>query len=55
MFMSVLQNRLANTYCNGPLPFNGQLVTDIIFAVTDADIVSVATAMHCDWVEAFHR
>jgi hypothetical protein len=33
-------------YCNGPLPLNGQLVTDI---------VSAATAMHCDWVEAFHR
>jgi hypothetical protein len=34
------------TYCNGPLPLNGRLVTDVI---------SAATAMHCDWVEAFHR
>jgi hypothetical protein len=42
-------------YCNEPLPLNGQLVTDVISAVTDADIVSAATAMHCDWVEAFHR
>jgi hypothetical protein len=24
-------------YCNGPLPLNGQLVTDVISAVTDAD------------------
>jgi hypothetical protein len=32
--------------CNGPLPLNGRLVTDVI---------SAATAMRCDWVEAFHR
>jgi hypothetical protein len=28
------------------LPLNGRLVTDVI---------SAATTMHCDWVEAFHR
>jgi hypothetical protein len=48
-------NPLHLKYCNGPLPLNGQLVTDIVSAVTDADIVPAATAMHCDWVEAFHR
>jgi ABC-type enterochelin transport system permease subunit len=54
----------SDMYCNGPLPFNGQLVTDIVSvvtdadivsAVTDADIVTAATVMHCDWVEAFQR
>jgi hypothetical protein len=43
------------SYCNGSLPSNGQLVTDIVSTVTDANIVSAATAMHCDWIEAFHR
>jgi hypothetical protein len=33
-------------YCNGPLPFNGQL---------NADIVTATTVMHCDWVEVFQR
>jgi hypothetical protein len=28
---------------------------DIVSAVTDADIVTEATVMHCDWVEAFQR
>jgi hypothetical protein len=42
-------------YCNGPLPFNGQLATDIVSVVTNADIVTATTVMHCDWVEAFHR
>jgi hypothetical protein len=46
---------ISSTYCNGPLPLNGQLVTDIVSSVTGADIVSAATAMHCDWVEAFHQ
>jgi hypothetical protein len=26
-----------HAYCNGPLPLNGQLVTDVISAVTDTD------------------
>jgi hypothetical protein len=42
-------------YCNGPLPSNGQLGTDIVSAVTNADIVTATTDMHCDWVEAFQR
>jgi hypothetical protein len=42
-------------YCNGPLPFNGQLVTDIVTAVTNSSVVTAATVMHCDWVEAFYR
>jgi hypothetical protein len=42
-------------YCNGPLPFNGQLDADIVSAVTNADIVIATTVMHCDWVEAFQR
>jgi hypothetical protein len=69
-------------YCNGPLPLNGQLVTDVISAITDrrlsnytqrievtvvtntsvsrntvtnSSVVSTATAMHCDWIEAFHQ
>jgi hypothetical protein len=69
-------------YCNGPLPLNGQLVTDVISVVTDrrlsnytqrievtvvtntsvsrntvtnSSVVSAATIMHCDWIEAFHQ
>jgi hypothetical protein len=37
-------------YCNGPLPLNGQLVTDVIFAVTDTDshpITRNGWAKHC--------
>jgi hypothetical protein len=51
----VLSMFVEATYCNGPLPFNGELVTDFVSAVTDADIVTAATVMHCDWVEAFQR
>jgi hypothetical protein len=28
---------------------------DLVSAVTNADIVTATTVMHCDWVEAFHR
>jgi hypothetical protein len=28
---------------------------DLVSAVTNADIVTATTVMHCDWVEAFQR
>jgi hypothetical protein len=28
---------------------------DLVSAVTNADIVTATTDMHCDWVEAFQR
>jgi hypothetical protein len=49
----VLRYVTPSSYCNGPLPFNGQLVTDIVSAATDADVVSAATVMYYDWIEAF--
>jgi hypothetical protein len=30
-------NIITIIYCNGPLPLNGQLVTDVISAATDTD------------------
>jgi hypothetical protein len=55
LYQDVQFARPAHIYCNGPLSSNGQLVTDIVSAVTNADIVTATTDMHCDWVEAFQR